>query len=205
MARTSGFDILFNHSMDALLVVDSRTLKILEANPAVGVVLGYGPDALVGRSFTILFPQEGSESFRPTLDKIKNYGSVFVDQFRRADGSLAMMDITATLLPWKGKSAVLVTFRDVSERTRAEKDKERLITDLQQAIRNVKTLRGLLPICSSCKRIRNDRGYWEQVEIYVRDHSEADFSHGLCPECARKLYPGLADEDPGSQKPRRNA
>jgi PAS domain S-box-containing protein len=205
MAGTSGFEILFDHSMDALLVVDSRTLKILEANPAVGEVLGYRPDALVGRSFTVLFPDKTSETLKPTLDKIKNYGSVFVDQFRRADGSLVMVDITATLFPWKRKSAVLVTFRDVSERNRVEKDKERLISDLRQALRSIKTLRGLLPICSSCKRIRNDRGYWEQVEIYIRDHSEADFSHGLCPECARKLYPGLADDDSSTQKPRSNA
>jgi hypothetical protein len=52
-------------------------------------------------------------------------------------------------------------------------------------------LRGLLPICSSCKKIRNDQGYWEQIEVYIRDHSEADFSHGICPECAQKLYPEL--------------
>jgi PAS domain S-box-containing protein len=55
----------------------------------------------------------------------------------------------------------------------------------------IKRLRGLLPICSSCKKIRNDKGYWEQMEVYIRDHSEAEFSHGICPECAEKLYPEL--------------
>ncbi len=55
----------------------------------------------------------------------------------------------------------------------------------------IKILRGILPICASCKKIRNDKGYWEQIEMYIRDHSEAEFSHGLCPDCAQKLYPDL--------------
>jgi PAS domain S-box-containing protein len=58
----------------------------------------------------------------------------------------------------------------------------------------IKTLRGLLPICSSCKKIKDDNGYWNQIEVYIREHSEADFTHGICPECARKLYPELYDD-----------
>ncbi len=65
----------------------------------------------------------------------------------------------------------------------------RLNEELQAALARVKTLRGLLPICASCKKIRNDQGYWQQVEVYIRDHSEADFTHGLCPECLIKIYP----------------
>ena len=61
--------------------------------------------------------------------------------------------------------------------------------NLQKALAKVKILRGLLPICSNCKKIRDDKGYWNQIEAYIRDHSEADFSHGICPECAKKLYP----------------
>lgn len=60
---------------------------------------------------------------------------------------------------------------------------------LQEAMDEIKILRGVLPICASCKKIRNDAGYWEQIEVYIRDHSEADFSHGICEECALKLYP----------------
>lgn len=65
----------------------------------------------------------------------------------------------------------------------------RLNEELQAALANVKTLRGLLPICASCKKIRDDEGYWQQVEVYIRDHSEADFTHGLCPDCLLKIYP----------------
>jgi hypothetical protein len=62
---------------------------------------------------------------------------------------------------------------------------------LQEVLANVKTLSGFLPICASCKKIRDDTGYWNQIEQYIKDHSEAEFSHGLCPECARELYPEL--------------
>ena len=58
---------------------------------------------------------------------------------------------------------------------------------------NVKVLSGLLPVCASCKKIRDDKGYWNQIETYVRDHSEADFSHGMCPDCMKRLYPGYVE------------
>jgi multisubunit Na+/H+ antiporter MnhF subunit len=68
---------------------------------------------------------------------------------------------------------------------------------LDQALANVKTLSGLLPICASCKRIRDDRGYWSQIESYLKRHTEADFSHGLCPDCVSRLYPELKlDREP---------
>ncbi len=60
---------------------------------------------------------------------------------------------------------------------------------LQEALDNVKTLKGLLPICANCKKIRDDQGYWQQVEVYIVDHSDADFSHGVCPDCLTTLYP----------------
>ena len=66
--------------------------------------------------------------------------------------------------------------------------------NLEKALKEVKRLSGLLPICASCKKIRNDKGYWQQIESYIRDHSEADFSHGICPDCVRKLYPELSDD-----------
>ncbi len=66
--------------------------------------------------------------------------------------------------------------------------------ELQKAITEVKILSGLLPICASCKKIRGDDGYWNQIEEYIRDHSEANFSHGICPECAHKLYPDLINK-----------
>jgi preprotein translocase subunit YajC len=72
---------------------------------------------------------------------------------------------------------------------RAAKERENIIQELQAALAEVTTLRGIIPICASCKKVRDDKGYWNQIETYIRDHSEANFSHGICPECAKKLYP----------------
>ena len=74
----------------------------------------------------------------------------------------------------------------MEERTR---DLETANQELQVALENVKTLSGLVPICSSCKKIRDDQGYWHQVEEYIHAHSNAQFSHGICPECFKKMYP----------------
>ncbi|MBN2035501.1 MAG: DUF4118 domain-containing protein [Chitinispirillaceae bacterium] len=65
--------------------------------------------------------------------------------------------------------------------------------DLQFSLDHIKRLKGMLPICASCKKVRNDKGYWEQIEKYLCEHSEAEFTHGLCPECTRKLYPELSE------------
>jgi AmiR/NasT family two-component response regulator len=71
----------------------------------------------------------------------------------------------------------------------------RLNAELEAALAHVKTLSGLLPICASCNKIRDDEGYWQRVEVYIRDHSDADFTHGICPECAMRLYPQLYEDD----------
>ncbi len=78
----------------------------------------------------------------------------------------------------------------VQERTAALQQETR---QLQEALANVRTLRGLLPICASCKKIRDDKGYWNQLELYIQQNSDAEFTHGLCPECIQKLYPEFAE------------
>ena len=83
----------------------------------------------------------------------------------------------------------ILVFRDVSERTKHETEREKLIAELQQALASVRTLRGLLPICAWCKQIRDDDGYWQSVEDYVQAHSNAEFTHGICPECFEKQVP----------------
>ena len=88
--------------------------------------------------------------------------------------------------------AAIETLQDITELKRIEEERERLNTELQDAMSKIKTLRGLIPICAGCKRIRDDKGYWNQLEQYVEDHSDASFSHGLCPECFRKFFPDAA-------------
>jgi two-component system, chemotaxis family, CheB/CheR fusion protein len=78
----------------------------------------------------------------------------------------------------------VITFIDISE-------VKKIQNDLQKALDDIRTLRGIIPICANCKKIRDDQGYWNQVEVYIRDRTEVEFSHGICPDCARKLYPEL--------------
>lgn len=78
----------------------------------------------------------------------------------------------------------------------AEEEREKLIRQLQEALASIKTLSGLLPICYSCKQIRDDKGYWNQIETYIHDHSDAQFTHGICPACVAKLYPEYYPDKP---------
>ena len=82
--------------------------------------------------------------------------------------------------------------RDITALKQAEEEREKLHSKLQAAFDNIKTLKGLLPICANCKKIRDDKGYWNQIEAYIRDRSEAEFSHSICPGCAKKLYSDIA-------------
>ena len=88
-------------------------------------------------------------------------------------------------------SLLFIQQREMNRRIKAEEGRIDLIKELQKTLSEVKTLRGFLPICSNCKKIRDDKGYWNQIESYIRDRSDAEFSHGICPECAKKLYPDM--------------
>jgi CHASE3 domain sensor protein len=85
----------------------------------------------------------------------------------------------------------IVIRKELAERRRIQEALETKNRELQEALANVKTLGGLLPICANCKKIRDDKGYWNQIELFIRDRSNAKFSHGICPDCARTLYPTL--------------
>jgi DNA-binding response OmpR family regulator len=88
-------------------------------------------------------------------------------------------------------SSALLLKQEMDRRKNRELELRRSNEELQQALREVKVLRGLIPICASCKKIRNDGGFWQQIEEYLAEHSEAEFSHGLCQPCIKKLYPGV--------------
>ncbi|MDA2937281.1 response regulator [Acidobacteria bacterium AH-259-A15] len=86
------------------------------------------------------------------------------------------------------------------QKRRAEQERKRLIEELQQALAQVKTLSGLLPICMHCKKIRDDKGSWERIEVYVSQHSEAEFSHGLCQSCAKEFYSDFEENEKKGDK-----
>ncbi len=103
---------------------------------------------------------------------------------------------SVSMLPWGLAFMILSALLGVfwGKIKQADKEKSEVIAELQKALKKVKTLSGFLPICASCKKIRDDKGYWNQIEVYISEHSEAEFSHGICPECAQKLYPDIYNE-----------
>jgi len=97
-----------------------------------------------------------------------------------------------------GRLVRLQIATDISMRKSAEEEREKLIAELQQALSEIKVLRGILPICAACKKVRDDKGYWKQIETYIRDHTDAEFSHGICPTCAKRLYNDIYEEEEDS-------
>ena len=102
-----------------------------------------------------------------------------------SDWTFIERDLNGNITHYKG------IIEDITKRRRAEEALQRETRKLEKALKKIKTLSGMLPICSSCKKIRDDKGYWNQIETYIRRHSEAEFSHSICPECITKLYPDL--------------
>ena len=180
-------DVLVGKMADGLLVMDTAG-RIVDANPSAFSLLGLDTRAIGMATAAALGGLAG-----PLARLISGAES-------RAEAVLPgppdrYLDVSASVLAdRRGRPAGrLLIARDVTDRKRIELEREKLIADLQAAITDIKTLRGLLPICASCKKIRDDSGYWQHLEHYVSEHSEAQFSHSLCPECIAKLYPELDD------------
>ena len=161
---------------------------------------GYLPEELIGTNvMKIVYPEDRTKTIhkikeRRTGDRsTKSFETKLITK-NQTPVSFEVFIISAEGLYSPAKSG-LGNFlgtqgiaRDITARKQAEEEREKLITKLQEALENIKTLKGLLPICANCKNIRDDKGYWNEIEAYIRDHSDADFSHSICPPCAEKLY-----------------
>jgi hypothetical protein len=115
---------------------------------------------------------------------VKNFETIFL----KKDGG--QVNVATSVSPIKNSFGKVIgasmIARNIDEMKEAQAEREKLINDLQEALAHVRTLRGLLPICSCCKKIRDDQGYWTSVEVYVMAHSQAEFTHGICPDCERQ-------------------
>lgn len=144
--------------------------------------LGYSREEVVGRlHFTDLLAPEDRPTFEADFARAKEGGEVHNLEYdlRRKDGSLLRAAISASWL------------RDPEGRNVLSRGVVLDLTERRKIEAEVRTLSGLLPICSGCKKIRDDQGYWSQIETYISRHTEAEFSHGLCPECYARLYPDM--------------
>jgi PAS domain S-box-containing protein len=183
---------LVESSDDAIL---SKTLTgiILSWNKAAERIYGYTEEEIVGQSASVLVSPRHQAEFELSLEKLRRGEHItwFDTVHVRKDGT--PVEVSVTISPITGPAGEIIgassIARDITERRREEAEHLKLIEDLTAALAHAQTLRSLLPICASCKKIRDDHGYWQKLEDYFQQHEHIDFSHGLCPECAEQLYP----------------
>ncbi|MFC1524589.1 PAS domain S-box protein [Thermodesulfobacteriota bacterium] len=185
-------------SATGITVSDLRG-KIVRINPAHQKMLGYSSDELNKLYFSDLTHPDDIGKHQTSYEQliageIDHFG--MNKRFIHKDGHSIWAQVTVSLVRDQQNKPLLVVgmVEDITERKKLAGEKEKLIAELQVALDEVKVLRGIIPICSSCKQIRDDKGYWNQIESYIGAHSEAQFSHGICPDCAKKLYPDWVDE-----------
>lgn len=182
-------------SLEALVyVTDMDTYEVLFVNQSAKKQFGEVTGKICWQSI-----QKGQSGPCPfctnqyLVDEQGKPGAVYRSE-RQDAGSGQWLLMHDRALEWiDGRIVRLQVATDVTERKKSEKEREQLITQLQEALEKIKTLSGLLPVCAACKMIRNAEGHWEPIESYINQHSEAKISHSICPDCAKKLYPEFTD------------
>jgi PAS domain S-box-containing protein len=195
--RLRAFNENILHSVGEGIALTDVDGRLIFMNPQGAAIIGYTPEELIGQNWRpfvapeTLARAEAEAASRPQ-GAVSQYEAFGVSR----DGRQVPLIVSSRPL-FEGERFVgtLAAFVDITERKRAEEERERLIAELKEALANIKTLKGLIPICASCKKIRTDEGYWQQVDVYIRDHSEVEFSHGLCPDCLKKLYPEFSQDE----------
>ena len=182
-----------------VLVSDTKG-RIVQFNPYMENISGYHLNEVQGKDWFDTFLLEVDrkrirELFSKATDDIKTKGNV--NPIVTKDGREREIEwFDKTLKDSNGQTIGLLAIgQDITERKQARAEREKLICELQEALKNVKTLSSLLPICMSCKKIRDDKGYWNQIEEYITEHTDTLFSHGVCPDCLKKMYSDFDKED----------
>lgn len=169
--------------------------RIVYTNAHFAKMLGYEPEELPGKRMEILIRDEDLNDF--LIHKQERIGGIsrnFERIFKTKQGSFIHTIVSATpMMDHEGQFAG--SFGMITDITALKNTEEKLhetIIELKKAADQIRTLRGIVPICMHCKKIRDDQGFWNQVDVYVRNHTEAEFSHGVCPDCIHDLYPDIA-------------
>ncbi len=183
---------------DAIILADGKG-NIIAWNPAAQTIFGYREEDVLGQPLTMVMPERYRDAHRQGMARLAAGGEAHVIGTTvelhglRKDGSEFPLELS--IGTWQATEGTFYSgiIRDITERKRAEEERERLLRELQSAMAEIKVLDGLLPICATCKKIRDDKGYWKQLEDYISDHSAATFTHGICADCARKIHPDWDD------------
>ncbi|MGH9812699.1 MAG: PAS domain S-box protein, partial [Candidatus Acidiferrales bacterium] len=189
--RTAFLHALIDNNPLAIVSIDPEE-RVQDCNPAFENLFGYRLEEMKGEAIDdFVAPGDlAAEALQLTRQAVRGEAGHAVAHRHRKDGSVINVEVHGVPLVVNGKLVGgFALYQDITERRRAEEEREKLVVELQEALANIKTLSGLLPICASCKKIRDDGGYWSQIESYISAHSQAQFSHGICPDCARQLYP----------------
>jgi PAS domain S-box-containing protein len=163
----------------------------------IELVVGYTADEfnLKGMKWNDIIFEEDIETAKEIFIKALKTDKSYVREYRiksKAGDIQWIQERGYIICDNKGEiDSVNGVFFNITERKRAEEEREKMIRELQNALAEIKTLSGLLPICAHCKNIRDDKGYWNKIEAYIHKHSDAEFTHGICPECAKKYYPDM--------------
>jgi PAS domain S-box-containing protein len=187
---------LVDNIPDMVFVKDPKDLRFLLVNKAAEDLLGYAPADMIGKRVHDFFPKEEAEFITSKDLEVLKTGQ-FVEtpeqsMQTRHKGPRIFNTKKIPILDKEGRPLYLVgILQDITQRRQLERERETLIDQLQNNLARIKTLEGILPICAHCKRIRDEEGQWHAVELYVRGRSNADFSHGICPICLQKHYPGV--------------
>jgi PAS domain S-box-containing protein len=157
------------------------------------------PSEVIGKTDADLFGKEFGKKTRIDDTGVMTTGEPVVGLVESRDLGDGRLNWTSTTkVPLRNTEGEIVGLvgitREINDLMDTRQALETKNCQLQAALHNLKTLKGLIPICASCKKVRDDEGFWQQVEVYVRDHSEAEFSHGLCPDCIQRLFPDSAPE-----------
>ena len=189
---------LFEHAGDSIFILDGAGAdagRIIAANHAAAAMHGYSVDELRQMKITDLDTPEAAREAPGMVRRILDGEWIKAElSHRRKDGSVFPVEVSAGPLQLGGHTYILALDRDITQRRQIEAARENLIKDLREAFEKIKVLKGLLPICSSCKKIRDDKGYWNRIEEYIGTHSEAEFTHGICPDCRSRLYPRIPEK-----------
>ena len=181
-------DDLFDRAPVGYMILDPSGV-VIRVNRAWRKSLGYADSEAVGKHVDAFLLPEGTR-FADLL--ARHEATRYVEEaplrLRRKDGGVMDVLLNADFTT----NHVRCIYLDVTVQRRLEQEREELLRGVQKALAEIRTLRGFLPICASCKKIRDDKGAWQPVEVFIRDRTEVEFSHGICPECAVALYPELA-------------
>jgi PAS domain S-box-containing protein len=185
---------LLDHSNDFIYRHDLQG-NISFASPAVESITGFSAQEWRGHFDQFYTDNPANQAGRELTEEIIRTGQAappYRVEVHHKDGGARWLEVSKQVYRTAGKIAgVICVARDVTGRVQLEREREKLIGDLQEALDNIRTLKGMLPICASCKKIRDDQGYWNQIESYIRAHTGTEFTHSICPECAHRLYPEL--------------